>query len=108
MSENRDFQKLLDLNGIYNVDKPRARNIRETHAAFEGYPQKHPTDRNLLILMTAPFSVDSKFYEFSIDTIGKVEDLGKITNENGESVNRARIWIKKGMPAIISESFIVE
>jgi hypothetical protein len=108
MEEKKYLQKLLEIGTHHNIDKKTRININETHVAFEGYPKKHPSDKNVLILLKSPFSENKKFYEFSIDTIGHVEDLGKVADENGESANKIRVWVEKGMPAILSESFIVK
>ena len=108
MEETRYLQKLLEIGTQYDIDKKSPVNIKDTHVAFDGYPQKHPSDKNVLVLLKSPFSENKKFYEFSIDSIGHVEDLGKTTNENGQSANKIRVWVEKGMPAILSESFIVE
>jgi len=107
MEDRKYVQKLLAMSGKYDLDRKRELNIHETHTSFEGIPKKHPTNKNVLILLTDSFNHVQKFYEFSIETIGNIEDLGTITNKEGKSVTKIRVWVKKGMPAICSESFIV-
>lgn len=81
--------------------------LSKTHVSFEGTPQKHPLDDNIVILVSNPFARHPNFYEFSVDSITYVEDLGIITDETGNTAYRARVWVKKGLPALKAEAFIV-
>jgi hypothetical protein len=65
-------------------------------------------DENILILLTSPFTSDKKFYEFYVNSIGSIEEIGTITSEKGESAIKVRVWVKKGMPALKAEPFIIE
>ncbi|MBN2160050.1 MAG: inorganic pyrophosphatase Ppa [Spirochaetes bacterium] len=91
----------------FAVQKYRETDIGRTHRPFKGTPKKHPYDENLLILMTKPFAKNHEFYEFTVDSIGHIEEIGTITNEDGRSAMHVRIWVKKGVPAIRSKPFIV-
>lgn len=91
----------------FAVQAYRDADISRTHRAFKGTPKKHPYDDTLLILMTKPFSKNNEFYEFTVDSIGHIEEIGTITNEDGESAMHVRLWVKKGVPAIRSKPFIV-
>lgn len=107
--ENRKYiQKLLGISDGYGIDRLRKKNLEKTHVAFEGTPKKHHHDNKMIILLVDPFSPSGEFYEFTMDSIGHVEDLGTITTEDGKSITKIRIWIKKGMPAIFSRRFTVE
>ncbi len=108
MKEMQYVKKLLEMSKQYDVDTIREVNLGKTHRPFEGSPKKHPTDSNLLILIDSPFSAQKKFFEFSLESIGNIEELGTKTSEKGESAYLIRVWIKKGMPALKSEAFIVE
>ncbi len=108
MEDKQLVRKLLQISKKYDIDKYKNININETHAIFEGTPQKHSNDENLLILLPDPFSELKEFYEFSIDSIGNIEELGSISSEDGETVYRVRLWVKKGDLAIKSEPFIIE
>jgi len=77
-------------------------------AAFEGIPKKHPSDTKVLVLFTSPFSTERTFYEFPVDSIGRIEELGTITSSNGVSAYTIRVWVKKGMHALRATSFIIE
>ncbi len=107
MEGNKYIQKLLEISKKYEIDKPRLLDIDQTHSPFEGIPRKHPTDDNVMLLFPSNYPTNHKFYEFSLETIGVVEELETITSDKGNSTTRIRVWIKKGMPAIYSESFIV-
>lgn len=109
MTENTIYlNKLLDISKQYDIDKKSFVNIHETHMPFEGFPSKSPFNTSFVRIFTEPFIRTGQFYEFSLENIDKVEDLGQITNENGDTINKVRLWAKKGSPAIKSESFIVK
>lgn len=108
MNELEYMRKLLDLSNRYEIEKSGDINLKKTHRPFEGTPKKHPNDDNILILLTSPFSKNKKFYEFPINSIGSIEDLGTVTSESGETAYKIKVWIKKGMPGLLAEPFIVE
>jgi len=105
--ENHIKKLLLDKNK-FELERFHDININETHKPYTGIPRKHPTDKNVLVLLTDPFSQKQVFYEFSMESIGLIEETGTVTSENGESAMKIRVWIKKGMMALKSESFVVE
>ena len=106
--QTTDIQKLLAMGKQYEIDKKSDININENHAPFEGFPRTRTSDKGVILLFSDPFSIENKFYEFSADTIGKIDDLGQVANESGQMVNRVRLWVKKGAPAIVSESFVIK
>jgi len=91
----------------FALEKYRESDINITHRYFEGTPKKHLQDDTILVLLTDPFSKNKDFYEFTIDSIGHIEEIGTITNRDGQSALRVRVWIKKGTPAIKAKPFIV-
>ncbi len=91
----------------FALEKYREGDLTKTHRVFEGTPKKHPHDDSLMILLTDPFSKKREFYEFTVDSIGHIEEIGTITNADGDSALKIRIWIKKGTPAIKAKPFIV-
>ena len=107
MEDKQYIQQLLEVAGKYEIDKYRDVN-KDSYTAFEGTPKKHPHDNNVLILFTSPFSEDKKFYEFTMESIGTIEDLGTVSSTDGQNVNKIRVWVKKGVPALKSEPFIVK
>ncbi|OHD64224.1 MAG: hypothetical protein A2176_00625 [Spirochaetes bacterium RBG_13_51_14] len=92
----------------FAVEKYQEADLNQTHRFFIGVPQRHPEDDKILILLTDPFSKHKEFYEFSIDSIGHLEEIGTIANEDGESAMQVRVWVKKGMTAIKAKPFIVK
>ncbi len=108
MNDKSYVQKLLEISGSYEIDRYKENDLNSTHRPFIGTPKKHPNDENILILLTDPFSNNKKFYEFPISSIGSIEDLGTITSESGETAYKIRVWVKKGMPGLAAEPFIVE
>lgn len=106
MDENY-VQKLLEISKSSNIDKIRNINFRDEFIPFEGSPKRHPTNENILILISNPFEEDKKFYEFHLDTISAVEEIGTVTSGDNKSAYRIRIWVKKGTMAVKSETFLV-
>jgi hypothetical protein len=82
--------------------------INISHRSFIGVPRKHLNDSKTLILMSDPFNKNREFYEFTVDSIDRMEEIGTITNEAGQSAIKVRIWVKKGVPAIKARPFIVK
>lgn len=92
----------------FELQSYRDRDIHESHVPYEGTPRKHPYDANILILVPDPFADREKtFYEFTVDSIGLIEELQTISNERGDSAIRVRVWVKKGKTAIKSTPFVV-
>lgn len=107
-TDSQYLKKLLETSQGYALEKSSSIHWKETHASFEGFPKKHPNDENILILLINPFDKNKKFYEFPINSIGKIEEVGILTSQNGETAYKIKIWVKKGMPGLLAESFIVE
>ncbi len=105
---DRYIKKLIEKSHRqFAIEKYREDDIPGSHRSFEGTPKKHPHDDSLMILLTDPFSKNKEFYEFTVDSIGHIEEIGTMTDEEGESAMKVRIWIKKGTPAIKAKPFIV-
>jgi hypothetical protein len=92
----------------FAIERYRDIDINISHRAYEGVPRKHPNDSKIMILMTDPFAKNKEFYEFTVDSIDQMEETGTITNEDGQSAMKVRIWVKKGVPAIKARPFIVK
>ena len=94
---------------IQAYKKPKdIRLVRETHVSFSGSPQRHPYDREKVILVADPFSTNNLFYEFSKDDISYVEELANLVNQDGETITMVRVWVKKMSIALRCSPFIVE
>ena len=90
------------------MERYREIDINFSHRMYEGVARKHQADSKIIILMEDPFVKNKEFYEFTVDSIDRMEEIGTITNENGESAIKVRIWVKKGVPAIKARPFIVK
>lgn len=108
MEEQIKLLNLLKENDKTAIDKYRNINFFENHIAFVGTPKKHQYDKSKIILLSDPFSDKKIFYEFSIDTIDLVEELGTISSQDGKNALQIRIWVKKGTIALKYEPFIIE
>jgi inorganic pyrophosphatase len=78
------------------------------HVPFTGAPQKHPYDKDKIILVADPFSTNTFYYEFDIDDIEGVEELPSLVTLEGESVTMLRLWVRKGSIGIKGMPFVVE
>jgi hypothetical protein len=92
----------------FPVERYNDIDINITHRVFDGVVRKHQVDSKVILLMSDPFAKNKEFYEFSVDSIDRMEEIGTITNENGQSAMKVRIWVKKGVPAIKARPFIVK
>jgi len=82
--------------------------LRATHVPFSGSPLKHPHDTDKIILVADPYSTHTFYYEFKIKDVSYVEELPSLVNMDGETVNMARIWVKKGSVGLRCSPFRVE
>ena len=93
---------------IQTYRQPKDRKaLRSTHVAFSGSPQRHPYDREKIILVADPYSTHNFFFEFYKGDISYVEELPNIASVDGETVTMLRIWIKKMSIGMRCAPFIV-
>ena len=93
---------------LQHYEKPKNINeLRKTHVAYSGSPQKHPYDPEKVLLVPDPYSSGTFFYEFRTDDISFVEDLVNLVDIDGETIHMVRVWVKKGSIAIRSTPFLV-
>lgn len=83
-------------------------NFLELYAPFEGFPKRHPSDKGMILLFSDPFTDETHFYEFPAHAVGRIEEMGSISKEDGSTGLRVRIWIRKGTRGLLSRSVIVE
>ena len=108
MSMTKQPQKAVKFE-IQTYRQPKDRKaLRSTHVAFSGSPQRHPYDREKIILVADPYSTHNFFYEFYKVDISYVEELPNIVSLDGETVTMVRIWIKKMSIGMRCTPFIVE
>ncbi|MBN1500835.1 MAG: inorganic pyrophosphatase Ppa, partial [Spirochaetes bacterium] len=91
----------------YAVNLRSKINFSEQHRIFEGTPQKDPNDPSKIILIVDPFSENESFYEFAVNSIAHIEEIGTISDNEGKNAIQVKLWIKKGTLAVESKPFIV-
>ena len=82
--------------------------LSKTHVPFTGSPQKHPYDNDRVVLVADPFSTNAFYYEFKTRDIDYIEDLASMVTIEGDTVNMARLWIKKKAVGVRCTPFVVE
>jgi len=108
MEEQKKLLELLQKSQTTIIDKDRKINFFEMHVAFIGTPKKHQYDKSKIILLSDPFSEKKFFYEFPLEAIALVEELGTISSDDGRNALQIRLWIKKGTIYFKYEPFIVD
>ena len=94
---------------IQAYEKPKDLNeLKASHVAFSGSPQRHPYDRKKFVLIADPFSTQNHYYEFNKGDVSYVEEQPSIVNMDGETVNMVRIWVKKLSIGLHCSPFRVE
>jgi hypothetical protein len=84
------------------------KSLSKTHVPFTGSPRKHPYDQNRVVLIADPFSTNAFYYDFKTRDIDYIEELASIVTIEGDTVNMARIWIRKKAVGVRCTPFIVE
>ena len=107
MEGKKYVQKLLSVSTNYHIDRIRNINYSEEYLSFEGSPKRHPSNENILILIANPFEENKHFFEFHMDSISAIEEIGTLTSDNRQSAYQIRVWVKKGTLAVRSETFRV-
>lgn len=103
-----NFLKTAEKFEIQAYKRPKNhKELRKTHVAFSGSPQKHPFDAYRVILVTDPYSTNTMYYEFMKKDISYVEELPNLVGIEGDAVLMVRIWVKKRSIAVRSSAFIV-
>ncbi|MBU2488055.1 MAG: inorganic pyrophosphatase Ppa [Proteobacteria bacterium] len=86
----------------------KRKRLRATHVPFSGSPRAHGLDPDRLLLVADPFSSGSHYLEFSLSDVDFVEKLPSLVTVDGESINMARIWVRKGSLGLRLSPFVVE
>jgi len=94
---------------IQAYKKPRdISELYRTHVAFCGSPMKHPHDSRKIVVVADPASSNPFYYEFLIKDIECMEEMPHIVDLQGENINMARVWLKKGSAGLRCIPFAVE
>ncbi|MCF7929767.1 MAG: hypothetical protein K9L68_14255 [Spirochaetales bacterium] len=103
------IQRYLDTAPLYELVRyDETKEYRKKCTPYEGSPRKHPYDPDRLLLFPDPVTDHAEFFEFRVEDIGYVEDLGNIVNESGKNLHRIRMWVKKESIGICYTPFTVE
>ena len=92
---------------IKDLERSDDINFTDVFSSFEGTPQKHPYDSTKVILLTSPFNSEQIFYEFPISSIGRIEECESLSDNNGATAFIVKLWIRKGISAVLSRQFKV-
>ncbi len=104
----RNFPEAVKEFAIQVYQKPEdEKDLRKTHVAFSGTPQKHPSDLDKVVLVIDPYSSNVSYYEFLTRDISFVEDLTNMVDAAGNVIPFMRIWVKKESIGIRSTPFVV-
>ena len=104
-----NFLKAAEKFEIQAYKRPKnPKELRKTHVAFTGSPQKHPYDGLRVILVLDPCSSNTIYCEFMKKNISYIEELPNVVSLDGDTVLMVRIWVKKGSIAVRSSAFVVE
>jgi len=98
--------KRLEIQTVQKRTDPKRLKIE--NVPFTGSPLKHPYDREKVILVADPFSSNTYYYEFKTEDITVVEELPSLVNMEGESIQVARVWVKKQRIGMRCTPFVVE
>jgi len=74
---------------------------------FAGYPQKHPSEKNKIILVHDPLGQNPTALEFKLEDVLFVEEIPSAVTEEGEGVPLIKLWIRRGAHGVILEPFEV-
>jgi len=90
-------KKYLETQPLYEIVRYSKRpEAMEDAVCFTGAVRKHPYDSDKLLLITNPFSAETKFFEFLIPDIVYYEEKPNITTDGGESLFMVKVWVKNG------------
>lgn len=84
------------------------KSLSKTHVPFTGSPQRHPYDKQKILLVTDPFSTNTHYYEFQTTDIDFVEEQPSMVTLEGDAVTMVRIWVKKRSIGVRCTPFLVD
>ena len=92
---------LLDADIFYElqISDQRPADLLEEAVAFEGSLRLH-YNPGLVLLLLNPLEPNSTLFEFRVGDILYAEQLASISRENGVTVERVRLWVRRGSPAV--------
>lgn len=101
--------RLLEAGTFHELElsQHRPAGLLEDAVAFEGALRLH-YNPGLVMLLLNPLEPNSTLFEFRVQDIVHAEQLANLSRENGVTVERVRLWIRKGSPAVRMQPLRVE
>ena len=102
------FVKLLEEGKYFEIQKRsgRSETLDQEATSFCGALRPH-YNPNMILLMSSPLEARGDVFEFRSEDIIYAEELSSITKPNGVTVERVRLWVKNGSPAMRMEPILV-
>ena len=102
------FVKLLEEGKYFEIQKRsrRSKTLEQESTPFCGAIRPH-YNPNMLLLLSSPIESGSDVFEFRFEDILYVEELSNLTKPNGVTVERVRLWVRNGSPAMRMEPLLV-
>ena len=102
------FVKLLEEGKYFEIQKRsgRSETLEEESTPFCGALRPHYNPK-MILLLSSPLESRGDVFEFRSEDIIYAEELSSITNPNGVTVERVRLWVKNGSPAMRMEPILV-
>ena len=102
------FVKLLEEGKYYEIQKRSGRSdtLEQESTPFCGALRPHYNPK-MLLLLSSPLESRGNVFEFRSEDIIYAEELSSITKPNGVTVERVRLWVRNGSPAMRMEPILV-
>ena len=96
--------KLLEEGNYFEIQKRsgRSKTLENDSTPFGGALRPHYNPK-MLLLLSSPLESRSDVFEFRSEDILYAEELSSLTKPNGVTVERVRLWIRNGSPAMRME-----
>ena len=96
--------KLLEEGNYFEIQKRRvsSKTLEKDSTPFCGALRPHSNPK-MLLLLSSPLESRSDVFEFRSEDILYAEELSSLTKPNGVTVERVRLWIRNGSPAMRME-----
>ena len=96
--------KLLEEGNYFEIQKRsgRSKTLEKDSTPFSGALRPHYNPK-MLLLLSSPLESRSDVFEFRSEDILYAEELSSLTKPNGVTVERVRLWVRNGSPAMRME-----
>ena len=96
--------KLLEEGNFFEIQKRsgRSKTLEKDSTPFFLSLRPHYNPK-MLLLLSSPLESRSDVFEFRSEDILYAEELSSLTKPNGVTVERVRLWVRNGSPAMRME-----